>query len=224
MSSINIYSNRIPIDRVKKSFFIFPKNLPPYLSSIPHVIDPKIPISKTVRSCPGMINLFKNTILFTSPFDIHVNFEDDGSWNSFVGSGGIGNNTVNAHDNAQLLKWVDSPYKLLLKFHFEIIIQCDYAVYLTNPWWHFKPYETIPGYLNCKEPVELNFFVPIRKDLKVLKINYGDPLMYINVEHKSKLSIKFKKKKISYWSELQYRFSTLKDKLFKNKFDDKNDE
>ena len=48
--------------------------------------------------------------------------------------------------------------------------------------------------------------------------------MYINVEHKSKLSIKFKKKKISYWSELQYRFSTLKDKLFKNKFDDKNDE
>ena len=24
MSSINIYSNRIPIDRVKKSFFIFP--------------------------------------------------------------------------------------------------------------------------------------------------------------------------------------------------------
>ena len=59
-------------------------------------------------------------------------------------------------------------YKLLLKFHFEIIIQCDYPVYLTNPWWHFRPYETVPGYLNCKDPVELNFFVPIKKDLKVL--------------------------------------------------------
>jgi|TARA_R100001530_G_scaffold85396_1_gene59539 hypothetical protein len=217
-NNITINSNRIPIDRLKECFSLFPKNLPPYLSSMPSLIDPKIPISKTVRHCPGMINLFKNTILFNSPFDIHVNFEDDGSWNAFVGSGGMGNNTVNAHDDNQLLNFVNSPYKLLLKFHFEIIIQCDYAVYLTNPWWHFKPYETIPGYLNCKEPVELNFFVPIRKELKVLKINYGDPLMHLNVEHKDKLNIKFNKKKINHWSELQYRFSTLKNKLFKNKF------
>ena len=62
-NNITINSNRIPIDRLKKCFSIFPKNLPPYLASMPSLIDPKIPISKTVRSCPGMINLFKNTIL-----------------------------------------------------------------------------------------------------------------------------------------------------------------
>ena len=49
-NNITINSNRIPIDRLKKCFSIFPKNLPPYLASMPSLIDPKIPISKTVRS------------------------------------------------------------------------------------------------------------------------------------------------------------------------------
>ena len=44
--------------------------------------------------------------------------------------------------------------------------------------------------------------------------------MHVNVEHKDKLNIKFNKKKIDNWSELQYRFSTLKSKLFKAKFYD----
>ena len=223
-SGLDIFSNRIPIDIVKEHLLTFPHNLPSYLKKIPQQFG-EGPHGATVKKCSGMINIFKRTILFTSPFDIEIIFKPDGSWKAFVGSSDLGDNTITQHDNRQLLSHIDTKYKVLLKLSFEINMKCKYPIYVHAPWWHFTGFDTIPGVINCKDPLGLNVFLPVEKKTMRIFIKQHTPLYYLNVETHKKVKLNFKKEKIDTknYKGLDYVFSSLPFRLLKNKFFKKNE-
>ena len=76
---IIIKTNQIPVKILKQFLLTFPHNIPKYFKDIPsNFFDNKnrqIRSRKTVKTCSGFINLFKRSILFTSPYDIELFFE-----------------------------------------------------------------------------------------------------------------------------------------------------
>ena len=50
-------------------------------------------------------------------------------------------------------------------------------------------FEIIPGLINCKEPLDLNIFIPIKKGQNHLYIPQNTPLCYINFETDKQMSL-----------------------------------
>ena len=171
---MEIRSNKIPLEILKNYFLTYPKNVPSYLKHMPKQFNRKDPGTRTVKTCSGLLNLYMRSVVFTSPFDIQVNFENN-KWQAFVGKGGLGDNTVSD-----------------------------------------------AGVLNCKTPLELNFFIPVEKNVEILSIPQGTPLMLISSEVDSAIKLKFNDKPFddTLINGLHYRFSTLKDMLLGRKYDD----
>ena len=219
---MEIRSNKIPLEILKNYFLTYPKNVPSYLKHMPKQFNRKVPGTRTVKTCSGLLNLYMRSVVFTSPFDIQVNFENN-KWQAFVGKGGLGDNTVSDVPYSQFLKHKDeNKYKILLKFTFGITVQSKYPIHLNNPWWSLNSFETVPGVLNCKTPLELNFFIPVEKNVEILSIPQGTPLMLISSEVDSAIKLKFNDKPFddTLINGLHYRFSTLKDMLLGRKYDD----
>tara|TARA_R100001132_G_C3236986_1_gene69264 strand:- start:45 stop:743 length:699 start_codon:yes stop_codon:yes gene_type:complete len=217
---IIVQTNEIPVKILKNFLLTFPHNLPKYFKDIPtSFFDEKkrqIRSKKSVRSCSGLINLFKRCIMFTSPYDIELFIEKDGIKGS-VGAHPL-NRYIQHHANWQFIDYVKSPYAFILKFIPSVNIKCDYNLIVTNPWWHMNSFETIPGIVNCKEPLELNVFIPIKKKQTHLFIPQGTPLCYIHVETDQQLNLIYKNKgyKHSDFLGLYYSFSNLKRKMLNN--------
>jgi|TARA_R100001530_G_C4266193_1_gene141859 hypothetical protein len=217
---IIVQTNEIPVDVLKNFLLTFPHNLPKYFKDIPANFfdEQKRPIraKKTVKSCSGFINLFKRCIVFTSPYDIELFIEKDGI------KGSVGahpwNRYIQPHANWQFIDYVKSPYAFVLKFMPFFLIKCPYNLIVTNPWWHMNSFETVPGIINCKEPLELNIFIPIKKNQTHLFIPQGTPLGYIHVETDQQLNLIYKNKgyKHSDFLGLHYSFSNLKRKVVNN--------
>ena len=220
---MEIRSTRIPLSIVKNHFLTYPKNLPEYFKNIPPLYNSKNPRTKTPRSCSGFLNLYARSVVFTSPFDIQINFEGD-RWEAFVGAGDLGNQTVSDVPFQQFLQYKDNgKYKSILKFGFNITVQSKYPLHLNNPWWSLNNFEVVPGVLNTiKHPLDLNFFMPVEKNVQVLKIKQGTPLYLISSENNADLKISFTEKPFNYnlINGLQYKFSTLKDMFLGRKFYD----
>ena len=215
-----IKSNTIPIDILKNHLLSFPHNFPKYFKDIPKSFfdqqNRKIRSMTTVRSCSGFINLFKRTILFTCPYDIEL-FIDKNEIRGMVGSHPW-NNFVMKHADWQFLEYAKSDYSCVLKFHFDIFMQCNQNVLITNPWWHLNNFEIIPGLINCKDTMDLNIFVAKRRGVNQLYIPQGTPLCYINIETEDSIKLVYNNEKFNHSSQqgLFYKFTNLKDKLIKN--------
>jgi len=219
-NNLNIYSNKIPLTMVEPFFHTYPNNLPSYFEKMPIHFNKDNPLSHTVKRCSGMINNFKRSVLYTSPFQIEVNFYKDGSWKSWTGSSQW-MQPITEHDSRQLLSWTGTTkYKLLLKFSFQLFAQCNYPVVYTNPWWHMNDFETIPGVLECKYPTQLNIFIPIPKDMTKLKIKQGQALAQLWTESSKPCKLKYCKGKVdpAVRNGVDYIFSTLSLKVLKRKF------
>jgi hypothetical protein len=89
---------------------------------------------------------------------------------------------------------------------------------MTNPWWHMNDFETIPGVVNCKDPTELNVFIPVKKDVNKVYIPQGTPLCYITFDTDKEISLKYTDEKYNHenYNGLFYKFSNLKTKLLTN--------
>ena len=79
-------------------------------------------------------------------------------------------------------------------------------------------FEIIPGIINCVEPLDLNIFIPIKKNQDHLYIRQGTPLALINFETDDQLNLIFSEENYKYsdWMGLHYTFSNFKRKLVKN--------
>ena len=79
-------------------------------------------------------------------------------------------------------------------------------------------FETIPGIINCKETMDLNIFIAVKKGQNHLYIPQGTPLCYINVETEDSVKLVYKDKKFKHSDNLGlfYTFSNLKKKLVNN--------
>jgi len=217
---IIVQTNEIPVDVLKNFLLTFPHNLPKYFKDIPanFVDEQKRPIrsKKTVKSCSGFINLFKRCIVFTSPYDIEL-FIENKEIRGSVG-GHDWKRYLHHHADWQFINYVKSDYAFILKFMPFFNIRSPYNLIITNPWWHLNSFETIPGIVNCKEPLDLNIFIPIKKNQTHLFIPQGSPLAYINFETDEQLNLVYKNKNYKYsdWMGLHYTFSNLKNKLVNN--------
>ena len=217
---IIVQTNEIPVDVLKNFLLTFPHNLPKYFKDIPanFVDEQKRPIrsKKTVKSCSGFINLFKRCIVFTSPYDIEL-FIENKEIRGSVG-GHDWKRYLHHHADWQFIDYVKSDYAFILKFMPFFNIRSPYNLIITNPWWHMNSFETVPGIVNCKEPLDLNLFIPIKKNQTHLFIPQGSPLAYINFETDEQLNLVYKNKNYKYsdWMGLHYTFSNLKNKLVNN--------
>jgi hypothetical protein len=216
---LEIYSNEIPIEFLKNFFKIFPENLPSYFKNIPK----KCPFSKfradnTIRTCSGLINFYKKSIVFLSPYDIEYVIDNDKvdvRFPSFYFK------TVDYHKNNQFLDYVENKkYLLITKLLFGIYLKSDVPLLLTNPTWALNDFEILPGILNAKQATQLNLFLPVKRTDKKIFIKQNTPLCIIHAETEKNIDIVFNNDKYSELSEngLSYLFSNLKNKLLGNKF------
>lgn len=219
-NKVIIQSNEIPINLLQNFLLDFPKNIPSYFKSIPRTfydnLNRPLKNKKNLRTCSGFINLFKRSLVFTSPYDIEI-FVTNGKISGSVGQQSLENNFV-VHENWQFLHYVKSDYAFILKFTPFVRIKSDYSILVSNPWWHLNDFEIIPGMINCLETSELNIFIPIKRNQNYLYIKQNTPLCYLNFETSKQLKIKYKKEKysLSEYNGLYYKFSNLKRKLLNN--------
>jgi hypothetical protein len=217
---LEIFSNIIPINFLKNFIKIFPYNLPNYFKNIPKQCpNSKFKADRTLKTCSGIINYYKKAIVFLSPFDIEFIIENN-IINYKFGSADF--NGVQLHANNQFLDYVNNKkYLCVSKLLFKIYIKCDAPLLITNSTWTLNNFEILPGIINAKEPLELNLFLPIKKEDKNIFIKQNTPLCVIHVETEKNVKIIFNNNKYDSWSEngLKYIFSSLKNKLFNNKYE-----
>ena len=76
---ITIQTNGVPVHILKNFLLSFPSNIPKYFKDIPKSFfdnqKRKVRSRTTIRTCSGFINLFKRSIVFTSPYDIELFIE-----------------------------------------------------------------------------------------------------------------------------------------------------
>ena len=219
-NKIEIYSEKIPINFLKNFICKYPKNLPVYFKNIPRVYPFSISHNFNIRTCSGFINFFKRSIVLKSPFDIVVEIKDDEIFCNF-GSGSYNTeNNLRVHSQDQFLKYVDkNKYRVITKFILGIFLKCKTPILVTNPWWSMNDFEIIPGILNAKTPIELNLFIPFKKDQSKIIIKQNTPLCMLHFESQKDIKLIFKDEKINprNYNGFEYLKSNFKNMLLKNK-------
>lgn len=195
----NEKEDKLPLytkEELKNCFLQIPKNLPSYFKSIPksffHTEYNKFLLSlHTIKTCPGFINLFKRSILCVSPVDMQFIFDDTN-----VKYSGCGNkimpDIVSIHPGMQFLDYVPkTDIKFIMKLSINLNVDSNVALLFHNPWYFFSEYETLAGITPSNYKTELNFFIPIKKEMKELIIRIGDPLFFITPLTEKKIKLKF---------------------------------
>jgi len=178
-------------------FAAIPKSFPKYFSTIPRkMFNPEskkfIPYLGTIKTCPGFINLYKRSILVTSPFDIYIRFNDTEIVEQQAGQ--ISNYIVgNIHSGEQLLNYVSQKkYKFIMKIHLPFYIDTSVSLHLTESSYHFNNFNILPGIYPLSYNKEFNFFIPIEKEKNEIYIKKGDPLFLLTPLCEKKIKLKFK--------------------------------
>jgi len=176
----------------------FPANMPSYMKIIPPFVFHKglgkfIKGNSTARTCSGMINLFKRSFIYYSPWDIQILFEEDKIVSANFGSHeDLNKNVLHvSHGNHQLLDYIPNcPYKKIIKIMPHIGIKTNVPYILSHPWWHYPNVEIVPGILHPNSP-DMNFFIPIRKNQNELLIKQGTPMFTATFLTEKKVDFKF---------------------------------
>tara|TARA_R100000734_G_C3315906_1_gene108124 strand:+ start:221 stop:835 length:615 start_codon:yes stop_codon:yes gene_type:complete len=196
-------------------FKVIPKNYPPYFGAIPKTMFNPFtgharPDQKTIKSCSGFINLYKRSILVSSPFDIYLEFDENKIITEEIGKTGW--KITTQQNNAQLLNYANSKnYKFLIKLELPIYLKSDASIVMLDSFYHFNKYEIIPGIINKKYESIISFFMPVKKRQTELYIKQGDPLFLIVPMCEDKIKLKIKKNNNVSTQNTILTFSSLKE-------------
>jgi len=196
-------------------FKVIPKNYPPYFGAIPKTMFNPFtgharPDQKTIKSCSGFINLYKRSILVSSPFDIYLEFDENKIITEEIGKTGW--KITTQQNNAQLLNYANSKnYKFLIKLELPIYLKSDASIVMLDSFYHFNKYEIIPGIINKKYESIISFFMPVKKRQTELYIKQGDPLFLIVPMCEDKIKLKIKKNNNVSTQNTTLTFSSLKE-------------
>jgi len=136
------------------------KFLPDYLKNMPQIVDTPDPFVniKTLKTCPGIFDLFKNTYVVPLWCDLQLEIQEDGEWrcgakvpSSLSNSGwdkNLGQPTEQwqlfaSHDDRAFKNWIPEPMKSETSL-----------VFKTNIPWRCK---TPPGVSVLQIPLTYNF-------------------------------------------------------------------
>ena len=212
------YMDLLKKEDAKNMFKQIPNNFPKYFYSIPKTIfNPEIkkfiPYARTIKTCPGFINLYKRSILVTSPFDLYVRLNGTEIVDQMAGQTDF--QVADTHPGDQFLNYVNTDkYKTLLKIYLPIKIHTNVSLHITQSSYHFNNFEVSPGIIPNNYEGTLNFFIPIQKEKNEIYIKKDDPLFLITPLCEKKIKLKFKKLEKHVTKYLT--FSTLKEHILKN--------
>tara|TARA_Y100000401_G_C8280103_1_gene202959 strand:- start:117 stop:815 length:699 start_codon:yes stop_codon:yes gene_type:complete len=191
------------LEELKETFSMMPANLPEYWKKIPNkVTNNKIWYQghRNIKTCSGFINLFKRSMVFRLPFDLHIIFDDKGIVQAHVGTTDVKltNNFLHLHQNFQFLDFIDQPqYKFILKIRPQIFMDSNVPLLCHANTYEFNGCEILPGIISDAYKEELNFFMPILKACKEIHIKKGTPLFMITPLNDQKLSVKFEERELN---------------------------
>tara|TARA_R110000822_G_scaffold165385_1_gene305880 strand:+ start:658 stop:1335 length:678 start_codon:yes stop_codon:yes gene_type:complete len=174
-----------------------PYNYPNYFATIPKTrFEPTLkkflPFLNTIKTCPGFINLYKRSLLVTSPFDIYVELNDKEIVLQKIGK--LNWQTVKVHSNEQLLNYVNTKdYKFILKIELPFILKSDVSLLLSDSSYHFNNLNVFSGIISKNYDSTISFFIPIKKETNTIYIKKEDPLFLITPLCENKIDLKFKK-------------------------------
>tara|TARA_R110000851_G_C12889276_1_gene546924 strand:- start:105 stop:782 length:678 start_codon:yes stop_codon:yes gene_type:complete len=219
-NKLEVHSNRVPIHFLKNFICTYPKNLPSYFKNIPKTYPFLIGKIFNIRTCSGFLNFFKRSVVLKSPFDVTLEIRDKEIFCEFGSGAYMNEKNIGFHTAEQFLKYVDvNKYDMITKLMFGINIKCKSPVLVTNPWWSMNDFEIVPGILNAGVPIELNLFIPIKKNQTRIVIKQGTPVCMLHFESEKDVKLVFKEENINSkdYNGKDYLRSNLKNMVLKNK-------
>ena len=222
---VNYHDSILEKEDIEQCFNKIPKNLPKYFSSIPkNMFSLKskkfIPYLRTIKTCPGFINLYKRSLLVTSPFDIYVGLE--GTKIIDMKAGRTNFEIAEEHPGDQFLNYTPNKvYKCILKISLPFEFDSNVSLFMSETFYHFNDFNVLPGILPSSYNSGINFFIPVKKNQNDLYIKKGDPLFLLTPLCETEVKLKFKKinKNLSPSSiKDNLTFSSLKKYILKNVF------
>lgn len=212
------YMDILDKNDAKDIFKIIPNNYPKYFFSIPkeqfHPEKKKFfPYARTIKTCPGFINLYKRSLLITSPFDIYIELDEDRIIESEAGQTQF--NVAKLHSNEQFLDYTpNNKYKFIMKINLPFYINTNVSLHISPSIYHFNNFNILPGIIPNNYEGQMNFFIPIKKERDELHIKKGDPLFLMTPLCEKTIQLKFEKLKQNKKNFLE--FSSLKKFSLKN--------
>ncbi len=204
-----LYNTAFEKEQIEKNIKRIPYNLPSYFKSIPTQLF--FPFQRTIKTCPGYINLFKRSFLLCNPVDTYIEFDDTGI--VLQKHGTYSDQRAILHPTEHLLAYVPNKhdYKFIIKYHLPYSFKSDVSYISMDPGYHFSNHTTLPGIVPSNWFNEYNIFIPIRKNQQKLYIKEGEPLSIIVPLTEKKLLLKFKEKPDGNIDKsISYKFSNLK--------------
>ena len=170
------------------------KSLCPFVGKKKRAIDlyPR-PIKKTAQSCPGMLELFKNSFLVKFPCDVILETKTTGEY--FWQKPSATQVLAITHQNEEQVEF-NPPLSsfLMIKFCFPFIFQApnNKVSLVESTYWKPQPYKIAPGilnFINDKNPVSLNIITFFEKKNKIYEFKKGEPMVLLYTLQKSTLEI-----------------------------------
>jgi len=200
------YFDILQEEDAKNMFKMIPHNFPKYFSKIPKNLNIEnmstiLPFSSTIKTCPGFINLYRRSILVTSPYDIYIQYNEKGIQYYHVGQINLNRygDIVSVHSNSQFIDYINTnKYKFITKITLPITLNTDISLLMSQSSYHFNDLNILPGVLPFNYKRDLNFFIAVEKNVNMLHIKQGDPLFLMTPLCENKIKLEFKKFKSMY--------------------------
>ena len=154
-----------------------------------------LPVTKTAKSCPGMLDLFKNSFLIQFPCDLILKTESSGKFSWQKPSKTQVLRIINPFSPDQIEFNEPLSSFIMVKFCLPFIFQTpNNKVSLIDPtYWKNQPYKIAPGILDFKkdrEALPLNFVALFEKKDKAYEFKKGEPMGLYYTLHKSTMEVK----------------------------------
>lgn len=150
----------------------------------------------TIRTCPGIIDLYKESIAMTSWFNYEIDISPEGE--VCHQEGNFGKVVFNSHNRNQFLPFVEHTTSTNLKMNIPWEFKCkkDTTFILTEPTWHsYDMYDRIsvlPGILRSSMMSFCNVNYITRPGSVIRRVSFhpGDPLSILTPLTEDKVDIK----------------------------------
>ena len=169
-------------------------NLCPYMGKTKTALD-RFPVimKKTAKSCPAMVELFRNSFLLKFPCDLILETKENGK---YLWRKPSDTDVLDVKDLDEGNYEFEPPLSsfITIKFCFPFLFQAPYnQVSIIEPiYWKIQPYRVAPGimnFMNNREALPLNAIVFFEKKDKIYEFKRGEPMVLYYTFHKSTLEI-----------------------------------
>jgi len=150
-------------------------------------------IIKTAQSCPGMLELFKNSFLIKFPCDVIIETKKTGEY--FWQKPSKTKVLSVTHQTDEQVEF-NQPLSsfIMIKFCLPFIFQApkNKVALVESTYWKSQPYRIAPGILNFtkdKDPIALNIITLFEKKNKIYEFKKGEPMVLFYTLHQSTLEI-----------------------------------